>query len=562
MIARVRKMLLTLLVSILAASAFAGIEDGLIAYYPFNGNANDDSGNGYHGTVSGATLTTDRFGDADAAYHFNGSSDFVELPAAVSSRVVSGNLTISSWISFDSYASGGQLGNAIVWTNGGPRIVLLYQFSALRALFRRDIRTGDLAEYAFVPIIGQTYHIVAVSDDAAKTIMVYIDGEPVARSEFDSQSTMVLPKDPWYVGSSDRFGSTLPHYFHGVIDDVRIYDRALSGAEVKEIFAGQRSRSQWPVPSTQVDAISQNFARFNGYRYAPNHYHTGIDIGTGGQALEVRPILAGRVIFIQENGGKILSDYTFDGSKKGLKRDVGSNCADHGLGNTVIVEHVLEDKTTAYSQYSHLAEIDSELLDRCGSRDPTTFRRVCSGEESAIGLDQTLGTTGGSGYGEADYGDVHLHFELKRAPYLGSHGLTHDEGEWGYTDLDPQISEYLDPLEAIHSAEELRGSFPAIFNASSGILEGPGALGGTEYDLINSTDSYQALQLIAVARANPTDSCPQSWYKVKPAAQEFPTKCGEKKTKDACFSPSIKSAKWETPHGWVCGSSLIIGGQP
>ncbi len=46
---------------------------GLVAYYPFNGNANDVSGNGYNGTVNGATLTTDRFGNPNSAYNFNGN---------------------------------------------------------------------------------------------------------------------------------------------------------------------------------------------------------------------------------------------------------------------------------------------------------------------------------------------------------------------------------------------------------------------------------------------------------------------------------------------------------
>ena len=45
---------------------------GLVAYYPFSGNANDSSGNGHHGTVNGAILTTDRLGDADHAYSFDG----------------------------------------------------------------------------------------------------------------------------------------------------------------------------------------------------------------------------------------------------------------------------------------------------------------------------------------------------------------------------------------------------------------------------------------------------------------------------------------------------------
>ena len=50
------------------------IDSGCVANYPFNGNAEDISGNGNNGTVYGATLTTDRFGNPNSAYNFNGSS--------------------------------------------------------------------------------------------------------------------------------------------------------------------------------------------------------------------------------------------------------------------------------------------------------------------------------------------------------------------------------------------------------------------------------------------------------------------------------------------------------
>jgi hypothetical protein len=48
----------------------SNLQQGLVGYWPFNGNANDESGNGNHGTVNGATLTTDRFGNAGKAYSF------------------------------------------------------------------------------------------------------------------------------------------------------------------------------------------------------------------------------------------------------------------------------------------------------------------------------------------------------------------------------------------------------------------------------------------------------------------------------------------------------------
>ena len=51
--------------------------NGLVGWWPFNGNANDESGNGNNGTVNGATLTADRFGNANSAYSFDGVDDYI-----------------------------------------------------------------------------------------------------------------------------------------------------------------------------------------------------------------------------------------------------------------------------------------------------------------------------------------------------------------------------------------------------------------------------------------------------------------------------------------------------
>jgi len=77
----VMKKLIVLLVSIVFSSvyAYAGINDGLVAYYPFNSNANDESGNGYHGIIYGATLVSARIGNA---YLFNGINNYIEIPYA------------------------------------------------------------------------------------------------------------------------------------------------------------------------------------------------------------------------------------------------------------------------------------------------------------------------------------------------------------------------------------------------------------------------------------------------------------------------------------------------
>ncbi len=67
-------LLMSLILSVVTTIASAGINDGLVAYYPFNGNANDASGNGYDGVVNGATLAPDSGGKPNSAYYFDGSS--------------------------------------------------------------------------------------------------------------------------------------------------------------------------------------------------------------------------------------------------------------------------------------------------------------------------------------------------------------------------------------------------------------------------------------------------------------------------------------------------------
>jgi hypothetical protein len=75
--------------------------NGLVGWWPFNGNANDESGNGNHGTVNGATLAADRFGNAGKAYSFDGVDDFVQIsnnPLLEPSNSIS----ISAWVFIDS----------------------------------------------------------------------------------------------------------------------------------------------------------------------------------------------------------------------------------------------------------------------------------------------------------------------------------------------------------------------------------------------------------------------------------------------------------------------------
>jgi hypothetical protein len=76
----------------------AGLNDGLMVHYPFNGNANDESGSGNHGTVYGATPTEDRFGNPNSAYYFDGIDNYIE--AAPIGTHGNDSFTVSYWMNF------------------------------------------------------------------------------------------------------------------------------------------------------------------------------------------------------------------------------------------------------------------------------------------------------------------------------------------------------------------------------------------------------------------------------------------------------------------------------
>jgi hypothetical protein len=82
----------------IAVGDTSGHEIGVpCAYYPFSGNADDQSRQNNHGTVNGAALTANRFGESDCAYYFNGTSDNIRVPNSVSLNFTKA-ITVSFWM--------------------------------------------------------------------------------------------------------------------------------------------------------------------------------------------------------------------------------------------------------------------------------------------------------------------------------------------------------------------------------------------------------------------------------------------------------------------------------
>ncbi len=200
----------------------SSLNDGLVAYYPFNGNANDESGNGNNGTINGASLTEDRFGLSNSAYRFDGVNDDITSDASVSSS----KLTASAWILIEQYHCWGGIIDAFreKW-----EFVLDCEGSNKLEFTPWDSNSWEDYVDSQSLALDEWYHVVVVIDELVGTF--YVNG--MQSSSFSLGSTVSVEPASLIIGHS-RSGTS--QYFEGLIDDVRLYDRALSESEIQQLY--------------------------------------------------------------------------------------------------------------------------------------------------------------------------------------------------------------------------------------------------------------------------------------------------------------------------------------
>jgi len=215
--------------------------DGLIAFYPFNGNANDESGNGNNGTVVGASLSSDRFNNSESAYIFDGLDDYIDI-GLLSELNGALEISISIWImkfSADRYE--GFVGR---WnTDSKPNnVLLLYnneQSWVNYPIF--DLQFDDesigWAEAKNKAPIGEWFHLAGVWRSSDGFIGIYMNGT-LENSNFYGQGKSLYYLDTYttrigHWGFPEQGGEC---FFLGKLDDIRIYKRALTEEEIKSLY--------------------------------------------------------------------------------------------------------------------------------------------------------------------------------------------------------------------------------------------------------------------------------------------------------------------------------------
>jgi hypothetical protein len=214
---------------------------GLVLYYPFTGNANDMSGNNIIGEVQGAVPTNDRFGEEKCAYYFDGIDDSIifdaiKMPIGLEPR------TISAWIKADSFPPPApqlpQIGSRATVIGWGRddiaqlSVMDIVDNKLIYHVYNLDTNGSNLVE------INKWYHLVIVYSE--QTTFLYVNGvSEESKSQILNTATLRgrIGAFPDQTMKSSLFPNGYDmSYFHGIIDDIRIYDIALTTEQVLLLY--------------------------------------------------------------------------------------------------------------------------------------------------------------------------------------------------------------------------------------------------------------------------------------------------------------------------------------
>ncbi len=226
---------------------------GLVGYWPFCGNANDASGNGNNGTVNGATLTTDRFGNASSAYSFDGNSN-ITIPYN-SNQLITGTASWSTWVNANILPPSGQVSHLISKYNSNlnqREFVMEIDYN----LIKHNIYDGTswhTATNAQTTLTNNWYHVVAIyNKNTNPSLSLYVNGTLVAT---DNTYQGDLPNyNQGFIFSNLTGIGVTP--FQGKLDDIGIWNRALTASEIQQLYTQGQAIYSWSPGGANTPSIT------------------------------------------------------------------------------------------------------------------------------------------------------------------------------------------------------------------------------------------------------------------------------------------------------------------
>lgn len=203
----------------LSINGQVNLNDGLVAYYPFNGNANDESGNGHNGIVNGATLVPDRFGITNSAYSFNGYDNRIILD---NTRNIDGNSGISlvAWVVTNNPGGSSIVSKHLNYTSSGFNLAGTSNQAHFWPYTSSPVSSGSSYN-------DGNWHLYIGTFDGS-IAKIYVDG---ILKNLETISALETNLELIKIGSDSEMS-----FFNGLIDDVRIYNRVINVDEISAIY--------------------------------------------------------------------------------------------------------------------------------------------------------------------------------------------------------------------------------------------------------------------------------------------------------------------------------------
>jgi len=212
---------------------------GLIAYYPFNGNVVDSSGNGNNGTPYNLKSVANRFGTPNSAYCFDGSSSYITVKDNVQLRLNNTDFTFNAWVDLEKY--GHTYGSSLITkrisgANNGWLWSISGDLSTPPHVLSYGAGGGSVNAFSNSVVPTQHWHMLTtVYTHNNQQVSFYIDGV------LDGRVNNILTPNPtitalMYIGRDNPDSGSDGYFFKGILDDVRIYNRALSANAIQKLF--------------------------------------------------------------------------------------------------------------------------------------------------------------------------------------------------------------------------------------------------------------------------------------------------------------------------------------
>ncbi|MBF0451146.1 MAG: hypothetical protein HQK75_10615, partial [Candidatus Magnetomorum sp.] len=219
----------------------------LVAYYPFNGNANDESGNNNHGTVYNATLTTDRNGINQSAYSFNGLDKWIEL----TDFDVPETFSIAMWLNTGSTSNQAYIGKAGATGNTDLFILGCYNSTQIELTLQSDFYSNGSQ-----PLGSHfLYAVVEKLTGSTSLVTVYLDNTLYWQNTYNQVVGSFTPGKAWTIGQEwDDTSKT--DFFTGTIDEISFFNRPLNNTEIRYLYQGSASISTIASPVIVSDTVS------------------------------------------------------------------------------------------------------------------------------------------------------------------------------------------------------------------------------------------------------------------------------------------------------------------